>query len=233
MPSRISQAAILVGEVTTGRPEALPHPLTDIANRALIDHLLDRLWASGIERVLVAPAGPDGDLSDHLVGREDPRLLVRERDATQPLAALLAGWADGPVLAVSSQSLWLDGPTGVVARMAAQWRPEAMDALVLAVSVAKAFGGVGLGDLNLDPLGQVTVLTRGDLAPYYNTGVHIVNPAALGDARTLNGVLRGALARQRLYGLVHDGAWFHVGTETDLANTRAMLAEPEVRWVIS
>ena len=48
MPSRISQAAILVGEVTTGRPEALPHPLTDIANRALIDHLLDRLGEDGV-----------------------------------------------------------------------------------------------------------------------------------------------------------------------------------------
>lgn len=233
MSSRISQAAILVGEVTTGRPEALPHPLTDIANRALIDHLLDRLWASGIERVLVAPVGPDGDLTDYLVAREDPRLLVRDRDATAPLADLLAGWAEGPVLAVSSQSLWLDGPTGVVERMAAEWRPDAMDVLVLAVAVAKAFGGTGLGDLTLDPLGRVTGLTGGDLAPYYNTGVHIVDPAALGGARSLNGVLRAAHARRRLYGLVHDGAWFHVGTETDLANTRAMLAEPEVRWVIS
>ena len=240
MPSRISQAIVLVGEVTSGRPDLLPHPLTDIADRPLIDHVLDRIGACGLTDVLVVLGGEEPEaaawaapLSDHLRDRTAPRAQVTSRGPNDPLADAFHHPDGGPVLVVSAHALWLDGPVGAIDRLMATWDAAAMDALVLGVAVTKSFGAAGLGDLAMDPLGRVTALTGGNLAPHHNTGVHIVDPACLGSASSLMQVLRGAMARGRLFGLVHDGVWFHVGTQADLAMTREKLAEPEVRWVIS
>ena len=234
MASLITHAAVLVEEAISGQPDTLPHPLTDIAEKPLIDHLLDRLEQGGITDVRLIVRGEAGDLAGHVAARRSQSVTIAQHSDTLPLRIALSGAPPrGSVFLVSTQALWLDGPSSTIRRMAQAWQPEEMDALVLGVATAKAVGGAGLGDLAMDALGRVTALTGGGLAPYFHTGLHIIDPARLGDEPDLAAVLRSALTRGRLYGMAHDGVWFHLGTAADLETTREKLAEPEVRWVIS
>ena len=235
MAQALSRAAVLVGESPSGEPLDLPGPLVDIAGKPLIDHVLDRLSLGGISEAIVVDDDPTSGLGEKLKGRRHPTVrVVRRADGDRlTFSAVLVGAGAGPILMVTTHSLWLDGPTPTLGRLARFWDPERMDALVLAVSTAKACGGVGLGDFAMDALGRVTRLADGDIAPFYDAGVHVVATKAAREAGGLGDILQNAFARGRLYGLVHDGVWFHVGAPSDLAVTCEMLAEPEVRWVVS
>ena len=57
---------------------------------------------------------------------------------------------------------------------------------------------------------------EGETAPFLFTGVQLLDPGLFAettmDAFSLNVIYDKALASGRLYGLVHDGEWLHVGT---------------------
>jgi len=115
-------------------------------------------------------------------------------------------------------------------RMMDAWRSEAMDALLLLHPVERANGYAGPGDFRLDPQGRA-VRRGGDVtAPFVFTGVQILHPSLFVGAPdgpfSLNRIYdRAAAAGGRLFGLVHDGEWFHVGTPEDFAATEAAFAE--------
>jgi MurNAc alpha-1-phosphate uridylyltransferase len=103
-----------------------------------------------------------------------------------------------------------------------------MDALLLMVPLARANNHVGQGDFRLAPDGRITGWrTPGKPAPFVYTGVQIVSRRLFQDAPdgsfSLNLLWNRAIAQQRVYGLVHEGLWFDVGTPPAIAKTEAIL----------
>jgi MurNAc alpha-1-phosphate uridylyltransferase len=130
--------------------------------------------------------------------------------------------------------LWLDGQHPAVTRLAEGFDPERMDALLLLMPTAGAFGYAGAGDFHLDPEGRLTRRAPEGVAPFVYAGVQIVKPALFAedtpDAFSTNLIWDRAQARGRLFGLRHDGLWFHIGTPEALAETEAHLrAKPSFR----
>lgn len=208
-----------------------PKPLLDLDGRSLLDHALDRLEDAGVGQVVVNAHWHGGQIAAALARRGDSRIAVQmEEDLLETgggVTLALPKLGAGPFAVVNGDAFWLDGPTPALKRLAAAFDPEQMDALLLMVRTTQVDGVVGQGDFLLDPLGRMRRPREREIAPYLFAGVQILSPAlfagAPSGAFSLNRLYDRAIDAGRLFGLVHDGAWFHLSTPEDLHNAETTL----------
>ena len=213
-----------------------PKPLIEVAGKPLIDHVFDRLRASGVERAVVNVHYLADALEAHLHNRvrgidlvvSDERGRLMETGGGIVQARALIG--DAPFLVVNSDNLWVDGPSDAIRLLAARWDDATMDALLLMVPLARANHHGGQGDFRLAPDGRILGRRQpGKLAPFVYTGVQILSPRVIRDwpDGPFSTMLfwERAIAAGRAYGLVHQGLWFDVGTPGAIGKTEAMLAD--------
>ncbi len=219
--------------------DSVPKPLIEVAGGTLIDRILDHLAAAGVEAAVVNTHHLGGMIEAHLRGRRRPRVLLSPEaellDTGGGVLAALDRLGRGPFFVVNSDVLWLEGPKSPLGRLAEAWDDARMDALLLLHAAAGAAGCDGDGDFFIDRHGidrHGTLRRRGarEAAPFLFTGVQMLHPrlfrAAPGATFSLNLLYDRAQAAGRLHGLVHDGAWFHIGTPAGLAAARACLDPP-------
>ena len=129
-----------------------PKPLVEVAGKALLDHVLDRLRAAGVKRVVVNVHYLADSLEAHLEARSgeldyavsDERAQLLETGGGLVRARDLIDC--DPFLAVNSDNFWIDGPSDTLKLLASQWDGERMDALLLLVPQARAGNHGGSGD---------------------------------------------------------------------------------------
>ncbi len=217
--------------------ETLPKPLVRVAGRALIDRVLDRFEAIGVERVAVNVHHHRAKMEAHLAARIGPPIVLSPEsellETGGGVANALPLLGADPFYVANADNLWLDGRTPALLRLASAWDDSKMDALLLLNSGATAFGYDGLGDFFLDPLGRMRRRRGGEVAPFVYAGVNILHPRLVRDipspAFSLNLLWDRAQGEGRLWGIVHDGQWFHVGTPDGLAVAEAELGPPRPR----
>jgi MurNAc alpha-1-phosphate uridylyltransferase len=212
-----------------------PKPLVEVAGQPLLDHVLDRLEAGRVERVIVNVHYLADALEAHL--RSHPRpfdLLVSDErhellETGGGVRRALPLLADDRFLVANSDNLWVDGPVDAVRLLAESWDEAAMDALLLVVPLAHAHCHRGPGDFHLDPVGRLRRRGAGRVAPFVFTGVQLVSRRLLegapDGAYSFNLLWDRAIAAGRLFGLVHQGLWFDVGTPPAIAATEALLGQ--------
>lgn len=213
-----------------------PKPLVEVAGKPLIDHVFDRLRASGVERAVVNVHYLADALEAHLRNRvsgidlvvSDERKRLMETGGGIVQARGLIG--DAPFIVVNSDNLWVDGPSDAIRMLAARWDDARMDALLLMVPLARANHHGGQGDFRLAADGRIIGRRQpGKLAPFVYTGVQILSPRVIKDwpEGPFSTMLfwERAIAAGRAYGLVHQGLWFDVGTPAAVGKTEAMLAD--------
>lgn len=197
-----------------------PKPLVPLAGRPLIDHVLDRLAAAGITRAIVNVYHHADKLEAHLKGRRAPEIVISDE------RGLLLETGGGVMhardkigseafLIHNSDSVWIEPANGNLERLLAAWDDERMDSLMLLAPAATSLGYDGKGDFFMDDEGRLARQSGERLAPYVFAGVSIAHPRMLENAPTgkfsLNVLWNEAIARQRLFGLLMDGTWMHVG----------------------
>ena len=219
--------------LTDDRPKAL----VEVAGRALIDHVLDRLSDAGVERAVVNVHWFAERLERHLAARgrgpaiaiSDERAQLLETGGGLKKAAPLLG--PDPVFVANIDSVWTDnGREGNSAlnQLARLWNPSIMDAALLLARREGSIGFEGAGDVFRAADGRLTF--RGDApeAPFAYMGVHICRPDYVADGPdgpfSLSGLWRRSAAAGRLYGCVLDGDWMHVGDPAARDEAEARLA---------
>jgi len=213
-----------------------PKPLVEVAGKPLIDHVFDRLIAAGIRRAVVNVHYLADALEAHLrryAGRieiviSDERGRLMETGGGLVQARDLLG--DAPILAVNSDNLWIDGPVDAIRLLAARWDASVMDELMLLVPLARAHNHPGQGDFHLNPLGRITGRREpGRAAPFVWTGVRMLHPRVIRDwpdgPFSANLFWNRAIEAERLYGVVHQGLWFDVGSPAAVGRTEARLLD--------
>jgi MurNAc alpha-1-phosphate uridylyltransferase len=209
-----------------------PKPLLPLEGRSLLHHAMDRLRDAGISNLVVNAHWFAEQVADAVAGygANPPPLVLRETALLETgggVKAALPDLGSAPFVVVNGDAFWLDGPNSALRRMAAAFDPAEMDALLLLVRTAHVDGETGRGDFLLDPLGRARRPKEREIAPYLFGGVQILSHALFGDTPdgpfSLNLVYDRAIATGRLYGLVHDGAWFHLSTPRDLDRAETML----------
>jgi MurNAc alpha-1-phosphate uridylyltransferase len=123
---------------------------------------------------------------------------------------------DGAFLLLNSDMIWRDGPRPMLHRMQAAWQPDDMDILMLLIPRAGAFGFDGAGDYHRADDGRLRARGANSNADYIYGGIMMMTDKSFDDTPNGPFSLRMQFDRAekkgRLYGIIHDGGWYHVGT---------------------
>lgn len=212
--------------------DAMPKPLVPLFGRPLLDHVLDRLAAAGVETAVVNVHYLPEQIEEHLRGRAGmaPNTLISdERD-------LLLDTGGGTKKALpmlgndvffihNSDSVWAEGVTPALPNMLRLWAPQHMDCLLLLAPLSTSIGYGARGDFDMAPDGRLTRRGERQVVPFAFAGVSLCSAALFEDAPegpfSLNVLWDRALTKGRLHGVRLDGRWMHVGTPQALEEAEA------------
>jgi MurNAc alpha-1-phosphate uridylyltransferase len=211
----------------------LPKPLVALAGKALIDHVLDRLAAAGVARAVVNVHHKADLIERHLAGRQTPAIDISDEraallDTGGGVRKALPRLAPGPFLIHNADSVWIEGASSNLARLAGSWDEARMDCLLLLAEASTSHGYQGRGDFVLESNGRIRRRAEEATVPFAFTGVSVAHPRLFGGspegAFSLNWVWSRAIAAGRAYGMRMEGVWMHVGTPEALAEAERCLS---------
>jgi MurNAc alpha-1-phosphate uridylyltransferase len=209
-----------------------PKPMVEVAGKPLIEHALDRLRAAGVERAVVNLHYLADVLEGHLKRAKGIDIVFSDErgellETGGGIAKALPLLEDDRFIVVNSDNLWVDGPIDAIRLLGDRWDDAEMDCLLLVVPLARANCHTGQGDFHMDATGRLSRRKPGRVAPFVFTGVQLVSRRLFADAPagsfSMNVLFDRAIAAGRLYGVVHQGLWFDVGTPPAVGKTEAML----------
>ena len=237
IPAQVPHTAMVMAAGLGKRMRPLtatkPKPLIEVGGKPLLDHVLDRLRAAGVTKVIVNVHYLADAVEAHLATRDhglhvvisDERGLLMETGGGLVQAEPLID--SDPFLSVNSDNLWIDGPADTLKLLASHWDDSKMDALLLLVPLARAENHGGMGDFHMDRSGRLRRRDRSHVAPFVFTGVQMVSKRLLRDAPegpfSTNVLWDRAIEEGRCFGAVHQGLWFDVGTPKSIPMTEAAL----------
>jgi MurNAc alpha-1-phosphate uridylyltransferase len=228
----ISHAMVLAaGLGLRMRPITLhtPKPLVAVAGRTMLDRALDHMDRAGVRHLVVNTHWLADRVRDHLAARPDITLSHEDEllETGGGVAKALPHLGEDAFFVANSDIIWTDGATPALARLAEAWIDGSMDALLLLQPVENAVGYESKGDFFLGTDGRPVRRGNAESAPFLFSGVQILHPRLFAGAPSgkfsLNILYDKALAAGRLFALVHDGAWYHVGTPDALPEVEALL----------
>jgi N-acetyl-alpha-D-muramate 1-phosphate uridylyltransferase len=238
MTSHIDTAMIMAaGKGTRMMPLTAdrPKPLIEVAGVALLDHVLDHLRGAGVGKVVINAHYRAEQVESHMAERasdfdvtiSDERDLLL--DTGGGLVQALPLISDDPFLCVNADNWWTDVGENALVRLMHAWDDAAMDVLMLVVPHSNANNTQGQGDFDMDEAGRLSRRLHGRQGAFVWTGIQmlskrlIVDPPA--DVFSTNIFWDRAIAKDRCFGLAHQGLWFDVGYPAAIAATEQKLLE--------
>lgn len=221
--TRVTTAMLLAaGLGTRMKPltDTRPKALIEVAGRTLLDRVLDKLVNQGVTLAVVNVHHFADQMTAHLAKRKDIEITISdERDLLLETGGgvikALPLLGDDPFFVINTDVTWATPGDRTFAKMANDYDPNTMDALLLLADMGATMGFRGAGDFYLGPDGQL--IRRGDkaTAPYVFAGTHITRADLLRSYKAepfSANVYWNAMGRAgRLYGTVMSPFWMHVG----------------------
>lgn len=220
--------------LTDDRPKAL----VEVAGKALIDHMLDRLAAAGVETAVVNVHAFADRLEAHLKERAAkglaPRIVISDErpqalETGGGLKHALPLLGEGPVWVANIDSVWIETGVPALDAMVAAWDPTRMDVCLMLAPTATSLGFHDSGDVFLEDDGAVRFKAAGETGPLVYVGVHICDPRIAADGPegpfSLTPIWRRLAANHRVHGVAPDGLWMHVGDPDAKLAAEARLAQ--------
>ncbi|MBX7198937.1 MAG: nucleotidyltransferase family protein [Rhodospirillaceae bacterium] len=211
---------------------ALPKPLVTVAGKTLLDWTLDMAAAGGIARAVINVHHLADKIITHTARRTRPTVLISDEtrqllDTGGGIVKALPVLGDAPFFVFNGDGILTDGAAPLLRRLADAWDGDRLDVLMLVHPRESAHGFDGAGDFFMSGDGRLRRRGAAPSAPFVYAGAYILHPRILaGETPTpfsMNRVWDNAIANDRMAALVHDGAWFHVGTPAAVANTEMLL----------
>jgi MurNAc alpha-1-phosphate uridylyltransferase len=199
----------------------MPKPLVRVAGQPLLDHVLDKLAAAGVNEAVVNVHYLPDQIITHTAARSRPRVIISdERDqvlgtggAVVKALPLLGGQ---PFFHLNADTMWIDGVRPNLTRLAETFDPDRMDILLLMAPTTTSIGYAGRGDYAMLPDGALRKRKEHQVVPFVYAGAAIMSPSLFDGAPagefSLTKMFDRANEQERLFGLRLDGVWMHVGT---------------------
>ena len=209
----------------------IPKPMVHLAGRPLLSHALERLEAVGVTDVVINIFHFADQIERYYKNYKGASITFSREthllDTGGGVKLALSMLGQQPFFVINGDAFWLNGPSDALARLAKQWSSSQMDALLMLHSTVDAYGYDGVGDFHCKPDGKLIRRAEQEVSPWLFSGVQILDPdimlKAPNGAFSLNSIYDQALERDRLYGMIHDGELFHVGTPESLEKTEQYL----------
>jgi MurNAc alpha-1-phosphate uridylyltransferase len=210
----------------------LPKPLVKVAGKTLLDWTLDAAAAGGVTRAVINVHHMGDKIISHTARRTRPAVLISDEtdrllDTGGGVVKALPLLGDAPFFVFNGDGILTDGETPMVRRLATAWNPDRLDVLMLVHPRDSAHGFDGAGDFFLSGDGRLHRRGQAPSAPFVYAGAYILHPRLLAGEKaepfSMNRVWDQAIANDRMSAIVHDGAWFHVGTPEAVTNTEVLL----------
>jgi MurNAc alpha-1-phosphate uridylyltransferase len=217
------------------RPLSLqkPKPLLDVAGRPLISYAFDRLKLAGVKNIIVNVHHLAGQVEEWARKQDWASVTISDErgellDTGGGIARALPWLGNGPFFVLNSDTFWTDDAAPALSRLIEGWRDDEMDCLLLLSELQSAVGYEGPGDFRMAPQGNLERRGTGEGRDYVYAGAFLVHPRLFRGCPkgrfSMNILWDKAIAGQRLFGLIHEGKWFHVGTPAQLALAESMLS---------
>jgi N-acetyl-alpha-D-muramate 1-phosphate uridylyltransferase len=213
--------------------DTMPKPMVPLAGKPMIDHVLDRLHDAGVSRAVVNVHYLADIIETHVTRRRAPVIRISDErgvllETGGGVAKALPLLGPNPFFIQNSDTVWIEHGASNIQRMMAAFDKSPMDSLLLLARRETSLGYDGDGDFHLQANGQLTRRGKGELADFVFAGVSIATPAMFKEAPSgkfsLNVLWDQAMNHGRLFGIVLDGIWMHVGTVQALAEAEALIA---------
>ena len=215
--------------LTSDRPKAL----VEVAGKALIDHVLDRLAAAGVERAVVNVHAFADMLEAHVKRRTDLEIVISDERAQLMetgggvrLARPLLG--DAPIVVCNIDSVWEEPAGSAIVRLAEGFDPRRHGARLMLASMGDCLGFDGDGDFFMDEHGALSFRDAMPHAPWAYMGAQIIDPRIVDEEPlapfSFTRVWRRLRQEGRLFGAPLGGFWMHVGDPQARAQAEARLA---------
>lgn len=210
-----------------------PKPMIKVGGKRLIDWTLDQLAIAGVARAVVNVHHMAPMLTDHLKNRATPSVIISDEterllDTGGGVVKALPLLGDAPFFVFNCDAIIRDGSVPMLDRLSTAWDPVALDVLMLVHPCATAHGFDGAGDFFVDPSGIMKRRADAPEAPFVYAGAYILHPRVLTreppEPFSMNKIWDCAIAAGRMKAIVHDGAWYHVGTPGAVGATESLLA---------
>ncbi len=199
----------------------IPKPLVNVSGKTLLDHALDALAAERVSRVSINVHYLAEQIENHVKPRKFPKVEFSDErrkllDSGGGVKQAVKSFEHGPFLILNADSFWVDGPVPNLEIMTGFWDDSKMDMLLLTSPKVKAVGFEGPGDFFIEPDGRLIRRGEAKTAPAIYAGAIIAKAEqfhAVPEAKfSLNVLFDQAIAKRRLFGIMLDGLWLHVGT---------------------
>ena len=193
MSGRPTRGMVLAaGLGTRMRPvsETIPKPLVRVASKPLIAHALKNMEQAGVAEIVVnthhLAAQIEAFLNTYAARLGAPRIHIsceEERLETGGGVHRALPWLGHDAFyVVNSDVVLAEGGTPALARMAAAWDGQAMDALLLLCPLVRTLGYDGAGDFFRHEDGRLSRRGRAQAAPFVFTGTQILHPRLFAEA---------------------------------------------------
>jgi len=210
-----------------------PKPLIEVAGKPIIEHGFEAMRAANVETAVVnVHYLPEQVEAWAQQQKPPPRILISDEraellDTGGGVVKALPLLGDDPFYVLNSDSFWIEAGEPALSRLRKAWDGAIMDCLLLVCPLQRCVGFDGQGDFSINAEGVLVRKRTDDNHPVVYIGCYLVHPRIFAGARTgafsMNILWNDAIAAGRLYGLVHDGLWLHVGTPEAIPLAEAAL----------
>lgn len=198
-----------------------PKPMVELDDKPLIDYTLQRLADLHISPIVANVHYLPDILEKHLNASEIADVVIADErdqllDTGGGTMANLDILGRDPFFILNSDSLWIEEDVKNLKHMLDTWDGDKMDCLMLMASIDNSLGYSGNGDFDLGADSRPIIRAAGVKVPYVHSGCCLIDPKLFSGAPegpfSLNLLWAKAAHAGRLFGVVLDGFWLHIGT---------------------
>ena len=213
-----------------------PKPILDVAGKSILKRILSKLSHAKINHVVINLHYLGQEIKDHLVDVRVPNITYSEEkellETGGGVKKALPLLKNDSFFVINGDMLWADSEHCALSVMKEMWKDQEMDILLLLYPTRDVPGHSGDGDYFLESDGRIKRRKENEKgAPYIFAGARVCHKRIFdGEERTSFGFLDlfdKAEKQGKLYGVVHDGQWFHFSTPEMLAVSAEIIQQQE------
>ena len=213
----------------------IPKPLLKVGGIPMIERMIGHLVDADIQNIVVNTHYLADQFFSYFDSRENPTIKVIYEEKILDTGGGVTNalrFLDGDAFPVLNSDVTIfNGDQPLILRLLDAWNPQIMDALLLIQPIEKSSGYSGLGDFYIHKDGSLSRRTDNTAAPFLFTGIQILKrslfqapPAA---PFSLNVLYNRTQDNGKLFGLIHDGEWMHVGTPEAISKADKLIRNLE------